>query len=57
MSIWDTPVSELKISIIWIQPIFLLGMVAGVASAVAVTKWADGLVKKVLDTPIKETRR
>lgn len=56
MSIWDTPVSELKISIIWIQPIFLLGMVAGVALAVAVTKWADGLVKKVLDTPIKETR-
>ena len=57
MSIWDTPVSELTISIIWILPIFLLGMVAGVASAVAVTKWADGLVKKVLDTPIKETRR
>lgn len=56
MSIWDTPVSELKISIIWIQPIFLLGMVAGVASAVAVTNWAERIVKKVLDTPIKETR-
>lgn len=57
MSIWDTPVSELTISIIWIQPIFLLGMVAGVALAVGVTNWAERIVKKVLDTPIKETRR
>ena len=57
MSIWDTPVSELTISIIWILPIFLLGMVAGVALAMAVINWAECIVKKVLDTPIKETRR
>lgn len=48
------------ISIAWVTPIFLFGMVCGMLFAKTLIQWSDDTVKKVLDTPLdsfKEPRR